>query len=101
MKPHPKIIDRIIEGIRESRTICVAGHIRPDGDCVRRQLGLAIALQNEGKTACCWNEDPSPANYELRHPARLLEKPKRGLKFDRVIATDAASFERLGTVGPC
>jgi phosphoesterase RecJ-like protein len=101
MKPHPKIIDRIIEGIRESRTICVAGHIRPDGDCVGSQLGLAIALQNEGKKVFCWNEDPSPQKYEFLDPARLLQKPKRGLKFDCVIATDAASFERLGAVGPC
>src|SRR2546430_1338175 len=60
MKPHPKIIDRILEGIRESRTFCVVGHIRPDGDCVGSQLGLALALRNEGKKVVCWNEDPIP-----------------------------------------
>src|ERR1041385_2089236 len=101
MKPHPKIIDRIIESIHESRTICIAGHVRPDGDCVGSQLGLAIALQNEGKKVVCWNEDPSPQKYEFLDPTRLLQKPKRGLKFDCVIATDAASFERLRAVGPC
>ena len=31
----------------------------------------------------------------------ILEQPKRGQKFDCVIATDAPSFERLGTVAPC
>jgi phosphoesterase RecJ-like protein len=60
MKPHPKIIDRIIESIRNRRTICIAGHIRPDGDCVGSQIGLALALQNEGKKVTCWNEDPIP-----------------------------------------
>ncbi len=60
MKPHPKIIDRIIESIRESRTICVVGHIRPDGDCVGSQLGLTLALRNEGMKVCCWNEDRIP-----------------------------------------
>ncbi len=101
MKTYPKIIDRIIEGIRESRTICVVGHVRPDGDCVGSQLGLTLALRNEGKKVICWNEDRMPQKYEFLDPDKILQKPKRGLKFDCVIATDAASFERFGTVGPC
>ena len=101
MKAHPKIIDRIIEGIRESRTFAIAGHIRPDGDCVGSQLGLTLALQNEGKTVVCWNEDPIPGKYRFLDRDHLIQKPKPGLKFDCVIATDAASFERLGAVGRC
>ena len=100
MKPHPKIIDRIIEAIRESRTICVVGHIRPDGDCVGSQLGLTLALQNEGKKVFCWNEDRIPEKYEFLDRDGIIQKPRPGLKFDCVIATDAASFERLGSVGP-
>jgi bifunctional oligoribonuclease and PAP phosphatase NrnA len=99
MKPHPKIIDRIIESIRESRTICVVGHIRPDGDCVGSQLGLTLALRNEGKKVCCWNEDRIPEKYDFLDRDGTIQKPKRGLKFDCVIATDAASLERLGSVG--
>jgi phosphoesterase RecJ-like protein len=101
MKPHPKIIDRIIDGIRNSRTVCVVGHIRPDGDCVGSQLGLSLALQNEGKKVCCWNEDPIPEKYEFLDPDKIFQRPKRGMKFDCVVATDAASYERLGTVGAC
>ncbi len=101
MKPHPKIIDRILEAIRDSRTICVAGHIRPDGDCVGSQLGLTLALRNEGKKVVCWNEDATPQKYEFLDPNHILQRPKRGLKFDCVIATDAASFERLGSVARC
>jgi phosphoesterase RecJ-like protein len=33
-------------------------------------------------------------------PDHLLQKPQAGREFDLVIATDCASFERLGTVGP-
>jgi phosphoesterase RecJ-like protein len=101
MKPHPKIIDRIIDGIRNSKTLCVVGHIRPDGDCVGSQLGLTMALQNEGKKVYCWNEDPIPEKYEFLDPGKLFQKPKRGMKFDCVVATDAASYERLGTVSSC
>jgi phosphoesterase RecJ-like protein len=101
LKSHPKIIDRILEGLRESRSICVAGHIRPDGDCVGSQLGLTLALRNEGKKVVCWNEDVLPQKYEFLDPDHIFQKPKRGMRFDCVVATDAASFERLGTVGPC
>jgi bifunctional oligoribonuclease and PAP phosphatase NrnA len=101
LKPHPKVIDRIVEGIRASQTVCIVGHIRPDGDCVGSQLGLTLALRNEGKTVACWNEDSIPGKYRFLDPDRVIQKPKLGLEFDCVIATDAASFERLGKVGKC
>ena len=101
MKPHPKIIDRIVDSIRECRTFCVVGHIRPDGDCVGSQLGLTLALRSEGKRVWCWNEDRIPVKYDFLDRDGTIQKPRRGLKFDCVIATDAASFERLGSVGKC
>jgi phosphoesterase RecJ-like protein len=101
MKPHAKIIDRIIEVLREHHTFCIVGHIRPDGDCVGSQLGLALALKSEGKKVACWNEDCIPQKYKFLDPDHLLQKPKPGAKFDCVIATDCASFERLGKAGAC
>ena len=101
MTPHPKIVDRIIDALRESHSLCVVGHIRPDGDCVGSQLGLALALKNAGKKVCCWNEDILPQKYEFLDPDHLFQKPKAGQKFDCVVATDAASFERVGKVAPC
>jgi phosphoesterase RecJ-like protein len=99
MKPHPKIIGRIIEALRQSQTICVAGHMRPDGDCVGSQLALTLALRTEGKRVVCWNEDHIPQKYEFLDRDGIIRKPKKGMKFDCVVATDAASFDRLGSVG--
>jgi phosphoesterase RecJ-like protein len=99
MKPHPKIIDRIIAAIGEHKTFCVVGHMRPDGDCIGSQLGLTLALRAEGKKVWCWNQDPLPQKYRFLDPDKVIEAPKPGMKFDCVIATDAASFERLGGVG--
>lgn len=99
VKAHPKIIDRIIEVLRASHTICVVGHVRPDGDCVGSQLALTLALQAEGRQVTCWNEDPMPQKYRFLDPAGLLQQPKSGQTFDCVVATDAASFERLGRTG--
>lgn len=99
MNSYPKIIDRILETIREHKTFCIVGHVRPDGDCVGSQLALAIALHNEGKRVTCWNEDPIPAKYKFLDPDGLFQTPKPGKQFDCVIATDCASFPRLGTAG--
>ncbi len=101
MKTHPKIIDRILEGIDRSKTFCVAGHVRPDGDCVGSQLGLALALQGQGKKVVCWNEDRLPQKLAFLDARNLMEPPSPGHRFDCVIAADSASFERLGKVGKC
>lgn len=101
MKPHPKVIDRIIDALREHHTFCVVGHVRPDGDCVGSQLGLALALKAEGKKVVCWNEDSNPQKYRFLDPDNLFQQPKPDAEFDCVVATDAASFERLGAVGKC
>ncbi|MGC3958340.1 MAG: bifunctional oligoribonuclease/PAP phosphatase NrnA [Verrucomicrobiota bacterium] len=98
MKPHPPIIDRVLDAIRDAKTICVVGHIRPDGDCIGSQLGITLALRAEGKKVVCWNQDAVPAKYRFLDPGKDFEKPKSGEEFDLVIATDCASYERLGTV---
>jgi phosphoesterase RecJ-like protein len=99
VKSYPKIIDRILEVVREHKTFCIVGHIRPDGDCIGSQLGLALALRNEGKKVTVWNQDSIPLKYKFLVGDGLIEKPHRGEKFDCVIATDSASYERLGKVG--
>jgi bifunctional oligoribonuclease and PAP phosphatase NrnA len=101
MKPSPQILTRIIDAIREAKTICIVGHVRPDGDCIGSQLGLMHALRAEGKKVVCWNEDSVPEKYRFLDPDRDYQKPKPGEEFDLVIATDCASFERLGKAGEC
>lgn len=98
MKSQPKIIQRILETLREHHTFCVVGHIRPDGDCIGSQLAMTLALRKEGKKVVCWNQDRIPLKYRFLDPQRIIQKPKKGMKFDCVVATDAASYDRLGTV---
>ncbi len=99
MKPPPLIVRRILDVIRESKSLCVVGHIRPDGDCIGSQLALALALIGEGKKVSCWNEDAVPQKLRFLDVNRVFEKPHPNRKFDCVIATDCASFERLGKAG--
>ncbi len=99
MKSYPQVVGRIIEQIRASKTFCVVGHVRPDGDCIGSQLAVSLALINEGKKVTCWNEDVVPDKLTFLDSEKLFQKPKRGMEFDCVIAVDCASFERLGKCG--
>jgi len=99
MKKHPKVIDRILGEIAASQSICIVGHIRPDGDCVGSELGLAFALIKQGKDVTCWNQDEMPQKYAFLDPDKVLQKPEKAREFDLVIAVDCASFDRLGAVG--
>jgi bifunctional oligoribonuclease and PAP phosphatase NrnA len=94
-----RLVQRILDGIREHERICIVGHIRPDGDCVGSQLGLALALRGQGKHVTCWNEDPIPQKLAFLDPENILQRPQPGQAFDCVIATDSATVDRLGNVG--
>lgn len=96
-----RTVQKIIEAIRQSRTICIVGHVRPDGDCIGSQLGLALALKADGKDVTCWNEHPVPDKLAFLDAQKMFELPKHGRTFDCVIATDCASFERLGKASEC
>src|SRR4051794_22530260 len=99
MKSSPQVVKRIVEEIRSHQTFCIVGHVRPDGDCVGSELGLAMALKNAGKDVTCWNEDPMPDKLKFLDTDKMFQRPRKGEKFDCVIATDCASFERLGKAG--
>jgi bifunctional oligoribonuclease and PAP phosphatase NrnA len=101
MKPAPKIVERILDALSAARTVCIVGHVRPDGDCVGSQIGLAIALINEGKEVTVWNQDPVPDKLRFLDRQNRLQTPKPGRRFDVVVAVDCASRERLGAVEGC
>ncbi len=95
----PRIVARILEAIQDAAAICVVGHVRPDGDCIGAQLGLALALRQQGKNVSVWNEDPAPDKLAFLDKQRMIERPRPNGKFDCVIAVDSASYERLGSAG--
>ncbi len=99
--PSADPLGTVVAALKQVSSVCVVGHVRPDGDCVGSQLGLGLALRAAGKSVRVWNEDPMPRKLMFLDPEGLLEKPRPGESFDCVVAADCASFERLGTVGPC
>ncbi len=98
MKSQHQLQTEIIRLVREHHTFCVVGHVRPDGDCIGSQLGLALALRNQGKDVLVWNEDKVPQKLAFLDPEGWVSVPSGKHRFDCVIATDCASYERLGSV---
>lgn len=101
MKPGPASLAQIVAELRGARDLCIAGHVRPDGDCIGSQLGLALALRAAGREVTVWNEDAVPRKLAFLDPDGLVEKPRPGRRFDVVIALDCAAADRLGRVEAC
>lgn len=98
MKERPPVVDDILAAIHEARSVCVVGHVRPDGDCIGSQMGLGLALEAAGKQVFLWNQDPVPPKLKFLDPERRFRRPSSGHTFDLVIATDCAALERMGRV---
>lgn len=99
MKAAPKPVRDLLEALEGAKSVCVVGHVRPDGDCIGSQVGLALALEGAGKTVTVWNADGCPDKLRILDPERRVRRPVSGHRFDAVVATDCASFERLGRCG--
>ena len=101
MKRRLKIIDRILDTLKDCQTFAIGGHMRPDGDCMGSQLAIAYALKGQGKKVSVWNQDPMPDKLAFLDSKNLLATPKVGKKFDCVIIPDCANYDRLGTISSC
>ena len=97
----PKAVENILAAIDEAKSILVVGHIRPDGDCIGSQVGLAMALEAAGKEVTVWNQDPVPDKLRFLDPDKRVRKPSPGRQFDLVIATDCAALDRMGRITEC
>ena len=98
MKRRLKIIDQIIRELKAARTIAIAGHMRPDGDCIGSELALAFALKNLGKKVTAFNQDEMPEKLAFLDPGKILTEARPPRPFDAVVATDCANFERMGAI---
>lgn len=89
-----KRMRQMIEG---ADTICIIGHIRPDGDCV----GSSLAMYNyiidnyEGKTVDVYLE-AFPTSMKFLNGAKKVKHEATGKHYDLAISMDVSDLERLG-----
>ena len=85
------------EDISAAGTIGIAGHIRPDGDCVGSALGLACYIRdNFGKDPIVFLEDLPAAFAFLEGADKVLTGFPSSEPFDLFIAVDCGDDGRLG-----
>jgi len=84
--------------VNEATTIAIAGHVRPDGDCVGSCLGLYNYLteNTKEKQIDVYLESVPAAFSFLKNTECALTAPKQGVTYDLFIALDCGSRDRLG-----
>ena len=84
--------------LRAHQRFAVLSHVRPDGDALGSQLGLALSLSKLGKTVMVRNEDGLLEKYSFLPGGEFLQTPlSEPQDFDVAIALDTATQSRLGT----
>jgi bifunctional oligoribonuclease and PAP phosphatase NrnA len=84
--------------LRAHQRFAVLSHVRPDGDALGSQLGLALSLSKLGKTVMVRNEDGLLEKYSFLPGGEFLQTPQGDPQdFDVAIALDTATQSRLGT----
>lgn len=90
---------KILEELKDAKTIGIVGHVRPDGDCIGSCMALSLYLKHnlpKDRTIDVYLE-PIPAKFWLWEEAALVKQSNDcNLKYDFFIALDAGSKDRLG-----
>lgn len=91
-------MQKLLELMDAADTIAIAGHLRPDGDCVGACLGLyAYLTEFVGKGQVDVYLESVPAAFSfLKNGEKALSAQKQGLRYDLFVALDCGSVDRLG-----
>ncbi|MDD5584028.1 MAG: DHH family phosphoesterase [Candidatus Omnitrophica bacterium] len=81
--------------ILQAKSVVIAGHIHPDGDCIGSMLALGLGLEGLGKRVFMVSYEDVPHQYRhLPGAERIVKKISAGC--DVAIAVDCGSKEMLG-----
>ena len=92
-------LENIAHLLRKSRKILVVGHLEPDCDALGSSLSLAMALQDTGKEAVCYNVSGLPNTLAfLKSSNRLVDRVHPRKKFDCTVFCDSPTLGRFGSL---
>ncbi len=96
---NPKVsqaLPQAVALIRSSKRIYLATHIRPDGDALGSLLGLALALEAEGRQVARLSAHAAPDYCAFLPGAELLSSNPPDWPADLGIAVDCDGLARVG-----
>ncbi|MDU6263800.1 MAG: bifunctional oligoribonuclease/PAP phosphatase NrnA [Anaerocolumna aminovalerica] len=92
-------MEKILERLKDAKTIGIVGHVRPDGDCIGSCMALSLYLKHnlpEDRIIDVFLE-PIPNKFLLWKEAALVKQTNDShIIYDYFIALDAGSKDRLG-----
>lgn len=88
---------RIIDEVRDAKSIAISGHVRPDGDCVGSVMGLYLYLRKEmpGTQIDVYLDKPADIFECISHIGDIKLEFNTNKKYDVFIALDTVP-DRLG-----
>jgi len=88
---------KIVQQLKNSRSVLLASHENPDGDAIGSLLALGIALDLLKKRVTLYNPSPIPAVYRfLPSVRRVARQIKKGDHFDAAVILDCGDPQRIG-----
>jgi bifunctional oligoribonuclease and PAP phosphatase NrnA len=94
----PDIIREIAASVQSRHRFLVATHVRPDGDAIGSVLSMMYLLNQLGKEADPYCEDPAPTAYQFLPGARSIRQQViQPSQYQAAILVDCGDFLRVGT----
>jgi phosphoesterase RecJ-like protein len=90
-----KVLQDVVTAIQNARSVFIAAHIMPDGDCVGSQLALAHALRGMGKQVTLALDDKIPDNLKFLDDIETIAPREPGAQ-DIFIYVDGSDSHRYG-----
>ena len=96
MPVEPPVVHEIAEAIRQRNEFLIAGHLRPDGDCLGSCLGLYGLLSGMGKRVRFYTAGPLPEVFEfLPNFDKVETELPRDARPDAFIVVDSSDLDRV------
>ena len=89
------VVEQIAEAIRSRDTFVIAGHLRPDGDCLGSCLGLYAVLRGMGKSVRFYTAGPIPEHFNYLPNFDVIETEVPKELPDAYIYVDSGDPERV------
>lgn len=92
-------MEKILNEINESKTIGIAGHVRPDGDCVGSCMALYLYLKNNLPDTFQIDVylEEIPKRYDIIKDINVIKQVnENNTIYDLFISLDSGSLDRLG-----
>ena len=96
-------MNNLAECLKGVRTVAIAGHVNPDGDCIGSCMGVYLYLRDNFPDirADVYMEKPREVFYYIEDLDQVRTEYDGSVSYDLLILLDISSKDRIGVAGPC